>query len=121
MPSSPEVEVMDMRIIIEIDGAEAAVTRLPHEAAVQVQAAPTTRGGPTAPPAVLAAAAAVGAQDAGPAPTWVGAPGIPPGPMPPMAVTGPSAPIASPSDVPAGTAPGTPPDMAVSVPTEGGV
>jgi hypothetical protein len=110
-----------MRIIIEIDGAEATVTRVPHEAAVQVQAAPTTFGSPTAPPQVLAAAAAIGAQDAGPASTWVGAPGVPQGPMPPMAVTDPSALTASPSDLSAGTAPGSSPDMAVFVPLEGEV
>jgi hypothetical protein len=92
-----------MRIIIEIEGTEAIVKTVQTGATV-VQA-PAAPGMPTnlVPPEVLAAAAAVGALNAGPAPS-VGAqtPGAPPLPV---STTAPATSVAGVSDQPAGAAP----------------
>jgi hypothetical protein len=59
MPSSPEEEGVDMRIIIEIDGAEAAVTReQPQTAAAATVQIPGAHTVPMVAPAV-------GTQNAG--------------------------------------------------------
>jgi hypothetical protein len=99
-----------MRIIIDIDGGEAEVRAQPS-------GPPSGRemGAPGAPPPeILVAAAAIGAQDAGPAPTEA-----PPGTgAPTIAIPSTTfrAPAVGPSDESAGAAPGStegpPPPMA---------
>ena len=62
-----------MRIIIEIDGGEMTVKTYPSQTTptpfIQAPAVLPTPAGPAPPPEVLRAAAALGAIDAGPAPT----------------------------------------------------
>lgn len=86
-----------MRIIIEFEGTEATVkSAQTGPVATQVPAGP-------APSEVLAAAAALGALDAGPAPN-VGAQ-LPGEPALPPPITGPGAPIAGIGALDAGSAP----------------
>src|SRR5512135_2164411 len=96
--------VGNMRIIIEIDGGEMTVKTVPNQAPpaslTQARVTLPTQVGPTAPPEVLWAAAALGAMDAGPAPTG-GAP------IAPIPLTGESGPVAGPHDMDAGAAPGS--------------
>ena len=88
-----------MRIIIEIEGTEATV-KTAQTGAVAVQM-PTN----LAPPKVLAAAAAVGALNAGPAPNVVAQSlGVP---LVQLSMTAPGAPAAGVGDLPAGAAPTT--------------
>jgi len=98
-----------MRIIIEIDGAQAAPTMPQGEVTAQTPGAATTATYATMPTETLRMAAALGALDAGPAPA---APmelaGAPPVPFP---LSEPSAPMAAPGDLAAGAAPGAMPDM----------
>jgi len=96
-----------MRITIELDGVETAVTQA---SAPPPAAAPTSYGPasavpdqPAPPPEVAAAARALGAHDAGPAPDFTGMASSM-APMPFMSM-GPSAPMAGASDVSAGAAP----------------
>jgi len=72
-----------MRIIIDIEGTETTAVQTPPEA--------------------IAAVTAIGAIDAGPAPDIATqSSGVPPIPF---SITGPSAPVAGASDLPAGAAP----------------
>jgi hypothetical protein len=97
-----------MRITIDLEGVEAAVT----QAAAPPSVAATTSygpapgvapGRPTPPPEVAAAAQALGAHDAGPAPDFTGmASSMAPVPFISM---GSSAALASASDMSAGAAP----------------
>ena len=92
-----------MRIIIELEGTEATVKSLPTgETAVQTQATPTILTN-LIPPEVLAAAAATGALNAGPAPN-IGAQtaGVPPLTL---STTAPAAAATGLSNQPAGAAP----------------
>jgi hypothetical protein len=92
-----------MRIIIEVEGGEAEVSTQP--AGRPSERGTRALGAATPPPEILAAAAAVGAQDAGPAPTEA-----PPGTgAPTIAIpsTTSRAPGAGPSDESAGAAPGS--------------
>jgi hypothetical protein len=57
-----------MRIIIDIDGDNINVTTEPQQRVVVAAATLPSGVRPTPPPAILKAAAATGAQDAGPAP-----------------------------------------------------
>ena len=107
-----------VRIIIETEetttlrSQEEAPTS-PEEAAMQ---APT--GQPTAPAEVLAAAAAIGARDAGPAPT--GPPAGTVSGVPALPFATPGAPVAGSEDLAAGAAPGTPPEPPPTVISEEG-
>jgi hypothetical protein len=88
-----------VRIVIDTDGDKAAATPQGEAAA---QATPES---PTPPAEVLAAAAALGARDAGPAPSFAGREtGVPPVPS---ATPEAGAPGAVPEAQSAGTAPGT--------------
>jgi hypothetical protein len=94
-----------MRIIIELEGIEATVKTV-QTGAVAVQV-PAVSAMPTelAPPEVLAAAAAAGALNAGPAPNVTAQlPGVP---ALPLSMTGPGAPVAGIGGLPAGAAPTT--------------
>lgn len=102
-----------VKIVIKIDDGEAAV---------RTQGAPSQgpeASGASIPGELLAAAAAVGAQDAGPgpssAPPTTGA--VPP---PPSAEAGLGSPGARPGDLAAGAAPGTRAEPPPSVTTEDG-
>jgi hypothetical protein len=93
----PEWEGDEMRVVIEIhDGEVTAAMPQPRIAAAAT-------GLPTPPPEILAAAAAVGAMNAGPAPTEAMAPGTPVAPTPTVALP-PAAGEAA--DLAAGAAPG---------------
>jgi hypothetical protein len=102
-----------VRIVIDTEGDKAATTMPQGEAAAQAAAE-----APTPPAEVLAAAAVVGAKNAGPAPsfgaTTTGAPPLPP------ATPEAGAPGAGPEDQAAGAAPGTPPEPQPTVVTEDG-
>jgi hypothetical protein len=97
-----------MRITIDLEGIEPAVTQTaaPPSVAATTSYGPTpgtAPGQPTPPPEVAAAAQALGAHDAGPAPDFSGmTSGM--APLPFMSM-GPSAPMASAGDMSAGAAP----------------
>ena len=105
-----------VRIIIETE--EVVTMRSQEEAATSPQepTVPAPTDQPTPPTEVLAAAAAIGAQDAGPAPVAAGATfGAPSLPL-----AAPGAPVAGSDDLAAGPAPGTPPEPPPTVITEDG-
>jgi hypothetical protein len=110
-----------VRIIIETE--EKTTVRPQEEAPTSPQEQPTvpaTTGEPTPPAEVLAAAAAIGARDAGPAPTGPPAGTVSGAPALPV-VTSPGAPVAGSEDLAAGAAPGTslePPPTVVSEDSE---
>jgi hypothetical protein len=95
-----------IRIVIEIEGAEATVTTDTSGATVGGKTLPATTPEPTAPPEVLAAAAAIGAENAGPAPAVTGSP--PASPEQIRSAIAMIAPVAAVADQDAGAAPGTP-------------
>lgn len=102
-----------MRIIIEIDGTgvSAVATQAPGVSSISpdLAAAPMASAIRTAPPEVLAAAAALGAEDAGPAPTEAAMMALPTAGLP-LPVERPVTPEAG--DIDAGGAPGVAPGAA---------
>jgi hypothetical protein len=107
-----------VRIIIETE--EATTVRAQEEAPTSPQepTVPATTG-QTPPAEVLAAAAAIGARDAGPAPTGPPAGTVSGEPaLPVVASSGAS--VAGSEDLAAGAAPGTPPEPPPSVVSEDG-
>lgn len=76
-----------MRITIEIEGSELVTTGVHPSVTTTVahpaSTAPAAASGPTAPPELVAAAAALGAVDAGPAPAKFTAAGATMIPLPP--------------------------------------
>jgi hypothetical protein len=108
-----------VRIIIETE--EATIVRAQEEAPTSPQEQPTvpTTTDQTPPAEVLAAAAAIGARDAGSAPTGPPAGTVSGAPVLPV-VTSPGAPVAGSEDLAAGAAPGTPPEPPPTVISEDG-
>ena len=107
-----------VRIIIETE--EASKVRSQEEAPTSPQepTMPATTG-QTPPAEVLAAAAAIGARDAGPAPTGPPAGTVSGAPALPV-VASPDATVAGSEDLAAGAAPGTPPEPPPTVVSEDG-
>lgn len=107
-----------VRIIIETE--ETTTVKAHEETPTSPQEpAQATTGQPTAPAEVLATAAAIGARDAGPAPTGPPAGTVSGVPALPFAAT-PGAPVAGSEDLAAGAAPGTPPEPPPTVVSEEG-
>ena len=107
-----------VRIIIETEQETTVRSQQGAPTSPHDPAAPATAGQQTAPAEVLAAAAAIGARDAGPAPTGPpagtesGAPALP-------VAASPDAPVAGGAeDLAAGPAPGTRPEPPPSVISE---
>jgi hypothetical protein len=108
-----------VRIIIETDQETTVRSQEEAPTSPQEPAAPATTDQQTAPAEVLAAAAAIGARDAGPAPTGPPAGGESGAPTLPVAAS-PDAPVAGSDDLTAGAAPGTQPEPPPTVVSEEG-
>jgi hypothetical protein len=107
-----------VRIIIETE--EATTVRAQEEAPTSPQEPIVPAAiGQTPPAEVLAAAAAIGARDAGPAPTGPPAGTVSGAPELPIVASS-GAPVAGSEDLAAGAAPGTPPEPPPSVVSEDG-
>jgi hypothetical protein len=107
-----------VRIIIETD-QETTVRSQEEAPTSQEPAAPATTDQQTAPAEVLAAVAAIGARDAGPAPTGPPAGRESGAPTLPVAAS-PDAPVAGSDDLTAGAAPSTQPEPPPTVVSEEG-